>query len=96
MDTEEARHILDAELDGYRQMTYSQLAARSGSSVVVTRRGQSGTEYTIELDIMLDDPRKSQGNLRIVASIDDGRLPSSITPFTRGFLMTPDGDRFGE
>jgi hypothetical protein len=55
--------------------------------------GPSGTEYQIETLAVWDS--RSEGDLRIVVSIDDGGL-RAIAPMTDGFIMHPDGSFVGE
>lgn len=77
-------------------MGYPALAARVGSPQVYSRIGPDGTEYQIEVEVFPDSPRYPYGNVRVIASIDDGTLPSSIKPVSRDFLMSPGGEFVGE
>ena len=96
MNNGEALRILARELDAYRSMSYQTLADRIGSTTVITRRGADGTEYQIEVEVFPDDPRRPQGDLRVIASIDDGRLPGAIRPLTQDFVRGAGGDSIGE
>jgi hypothetical protein len=53
-------------------------------------------EYQIEIQAFWDEPRKGEGNLRVIASIDDGRFPYVFLPMTTDFIMKPDGSFVGE
>ena len=96
MNKEDALRVLANELGVFRSMTYQELAALFGSPTVLSRTGPDGTEYQIEVEVFPDSPRHPQGDVRVVASIDDGRLPSSIKPLTQDFIKSPGGDIVGE
>ncbi len=51
-------------------------------------RGDSGTDYQLELSILWD--RHPNGSIRIVGSIDDGGL-GAFLPLTDSRLMKPEG-----
>jgi hypothetical protein len=51
--------------------------------------GPSGAEYQIEVEVVWDSPRE-RADIRVMGAIDDGRLPSSMTPVTRDFIVSPD------
>jgi predicted HAD superfamily phosphohydrolase len=96
MNKEEALRILALEMQAMRSRSYRQLASLAGSSMVVSRSGSGGTEYQIEVQIVPDNPRNPQGDIRVIASIDDGRLFSSIKPLTMDFIKSPGGDSTGD
>jgi len=96
MNNQEALRVLAHELDVFRSMSYQTLADLVGSPKAFTRRGMDGTEYQIEVEVLRDSPRHPHGDVRVIASIDDGRFPSSIIPLTRDFIKSPSGDFVGE
>ena len=96
MNKAEARGILARELLHYRAMRYSDLQKLMGSPQVVERSGASGVSYTIEIEVFWDSPRKPGGDLRVIASIDDGRFLSVLSPLSSGFIMDPDDKFIGE
>ena len=96
MNKAEARGILARELLHFRAMRYSDLQKLMGSPQVVERSGASGVSYTIEIEVFWDSPRKPGGDLRVIASIDDGRFLSFLLPLTSGFIMDPDDKFIGE
>lgn len=96
MNREEALHLLTGELKLLRSMSYQTLADLVGSPKVYSRSGPDGTEYQIEVEVFPDSPRYPDGNVRVIASIDDGTFPSSIKPVTRDFIMSPGGEFVGE
>jgi hypothetical protein len=92
----EALRVLAQELGVFRSMSYQTLAGLVGSPRVFSRTGTDGTEYQIEVEVFPDSPRHPHGDVRVIASIDDGRLPSSIIPLTQDFIKSPSGDFVGE
>jgi hypothetical protein len=92
MDEAEARSILGAELSRLRQLSFTQLVQRYlGETDAFAVKAASGAEYQIEVQAFWDHPRKPGENLRVMASIDDGRGWRSIMPLTDDFIMTPEG-----
>jgi hypothetical protein len=97
MDEAEARVILQAEIDKLRGLPYERLQNRLLDEVEALEvSGPSGAEYQLEVQAMWDDPRSKGGNLRVIASIDDGRGWRAFSPLTDSFIMTPDGSFVGE
>ena len=96
MNKTEARGILDSELLHFRAMRYSDLQKLMGSPQVVERSGASGVSYTIEVEVFWDSPREPGGDLRVIATIDDGRFLSALSPLSSDFIMAPDGKFIGE
>ena len=93
MDNTEARALLLKELASYRR-SYAELATIVGTNSVVEVRGAYGTEYTIEVDVLWDSDK--QGKIRVIGSIDDGRLPGALLPLCEDLLLFPDGTFAGE
>jgi len=96
MDKEEARNILDQEMELLQAKSYSELAALIDSVQMMERTGPSGTSYQIEVLVLWDHPRKPNEVIRVIAAIDDGGLFSSFKPMTADFLIDPDGNLVGE
>ena len=95
MNKEEAKRILYHELEAFRAKSYEELTTLIGSPLNFERKGPSGT-YLIEMQAFWDTPRDAYGNLRVIASIDDGRFPSAFIPISADFIKSPDGDFVGE
>jgi hypothetical protein len=93
MDKDEAREILRQHLAGYRSRAYADLVSILGQVNVAETAGQSGTKYQIEVEVFWDD--KSQRNLRVLASIDDGGW-RAWAPLSDSFILAPDGTFVGE
>jgi len=96
MNREEAQHILAREMEVFRSKSHSELVGLVGSPTVFSRIGPDGTEYQIEVEVLPDSPRHPQGDMRVIGSIDDGRLLSSIKPLTQDFIKTPAERLLGE
>lgn len=96
MDKEEARIIHLDELADFRSMSFQELSSLVGSVIVMEKKGLSGTDYQIEVLVLWDSPRNPGGNLRVIASIDDGRFLSAFNPVTEDFIKGPDGNFIGE
>jgi hypothetical protein len=76
--------IVEAELAALREARYLDLVERLvGKQEVLQRVRASGTCYSVELQALWDDKRL--GNLRVIASIDDGAgarsRPSRLTSY---------------
>lgn len=95
MDRNEASALLDKALARYREYSYAELRNMVGSNSAVEVRGSSRAEYQIEVDVMWDSPR-DKTNIRVMASIDDGRFLAALNPLCDSFIMTPDGKFLGE
>jgi hypothetical protein len=63
---------------------------------VVERSGVSGVSYTIEIEVFWDSPLEPDRDLRVIASIDDGRFLSALFPLSSDFIMDPNGKFIGE
>jgi len=96
MNKAEVQGILAREILHFRAMSYSDLQKLMGSPQVVERSGASGVSYTIEIEVFWDSPREPGGDLRVIASIDDGRFLSALSPLSSGFIMDPDDKFIGE
>lgn len=46
--------------------------------------------YQIEIEAFFDDPRKKDGNVRVMVMIDDGNW-SAFKPMCDDFIITPEG-----
>jgi len=96
MNKSEAQNILDKELSHFRDKSYEELQNLMGSPKVIERTGASGVPYIIEIEVFWDNPKKTGGDLRVIGSIDDGKLRSSVRPLSSDFIMDPDGNFIGE
>jgi hypothetical protein len=96
MNKEEAHRLLLQELEIFRRKSFKELSSLVGTPIHIERKAPGGIEYQIEIEVFWDDPRIPGGNLRVVASIDDGGLLSSFRPITHDFIKTPSNAFLGE
>jgi hypothetical protein len=89
MDKTEASIILDEHLAQFTRRGYRELAALVDSPQAMRATGASGAAYQIEFNIFYDS--EPNGDLRIMALIDDGGL-RSLAPLTRSEIMKPNGE----
>ena len=87
MDRAEAKLILAKELTEFAARPYDYLVASINHTDVKNVVGDSGTNYQIEINVFWDS--KPDGNLRIMASIDDGGWRAFV-PLTDSLIMKPD------
>ena len=94
MNKVEAKRIIRAELETYRAKPYSELVQMIDVEPVT---GEvvlpSGKRYQIEIKAFWDD--KPNGNIRIVAAIDDGGWRTFV-PLCDGFIKSPTNEFIGE
>jgi hypothetical protein len=93
MDKQEARKLLQEQLDSSCRLPYAALAARIGTEEHLEVVGPSGVLYQIEILIVWDSI--PGGNVRVIGAVDDGGLRAFI-PLCAAFLMAPDGTLVGE
>jgi hypothetical protein len=87
MDREEALKLLEAQLDGYRSLSYGEAAAKIGSEEVVEVIGPSGATYQIEVQLVWDG--KPDGDVRVLGAVDDGGW-RAFAPLTADVLIRRD------
>lgn len=89
MDKIEARVLLASFLDELKTRSYPELQKLVSNPVCLEKQGRSGVRYQIEYEAVWDF--EPGGDLRIIASIDDGGLVSAMLPVCLDFLITPGG-----
>ena len=93
MNTIEASRLLTKWLAGFRAEPYDSLVSRVGRDPVgATVPGAAGT-YQVEAQCFWD--AEAGGNVRVVASIDDGGI-RAFAPLTDDFIKSPNGAFVGE
>ena len=95
MNQVEAQTLLDEQLAAYRSQGYEDLAEKVGSTIAFQTVGPSGAEYNLEVMVLWDSPGKKV-NVRVIAAVDDGRLPRALVPMSDSFIVAPDGSFVGE
>jgi len=97
LDESEASGILSDTVSRLRALSYAELTQKQSADVDAYEvTGASGAHYQIEVEAFWDDPRRKGGNVRVMASIDDGNGWRSIAPMTTSFIVAPDGSFVGE
>jgi hypothetical protein len=87
VDDREARLVLQKELTCFRELRFDTLMPLVGTSLQVTRKGDSGREYQIEIEIRWDTELHKA--IRVFGAIDDGRGYQAIFPLCDDFLVQP-------
>ena len=94
MNRQEAESIVAEQLKSYREKPYSELVKLMGQKPSTFEiRGPSGVLYQLEIQAFWDD--QPNGNVRIMASIDDGGL-RAFSPINDDFIKSPAGKFVGE
>lgn len=86
MDKREALSLLKDFLDRLESSGHDALSARVGENESLEITGSSGRTYRIEYDLLWDH-RPSNGDIRIIGSMDDGDL-RAFTPLTDSRLVS--------
>jgi hypothetical protein len=88
MNTQEAREILSEVMREYRQKDYSYWEnSIPESPLVISKTGESGVDYQIEIIIVRDAPKSR--TIRVAFGIDDGGWRAFV-PMTDDFLVEPE------
>lgn len=93
MDKVEARELLEEFLNGLKGRARDELLRYMRNPDCVTVSGGDGTWYQIEFEAVWDSV--PDGDLRIIASIDDGGFFSALRPLSSSFIITREGDIVG-
>jgi len=93
MDTVAAQKLLEEWLTKLRAMPYRELAAGVGSVTTDEVVRDSQRSWQLEIQVFWDD--EPNGNVRVMASVDDGGLRAFV-PLTDGFIKAPSGEFVGE
>ncbi len=80
--------VLEQQLEAFRAMTYEALRARIGEVDAFEVTTPEGKNYQLEIQAMWDG--KPDGNIRVLADIDDGGW-SAFHPVRQDLVMTPAG-----
>jgi hypothetical protein len=87
MDHVEAKWLLLRTLVEYRRCSYDKLCTMIGESKQIGIVGASGTRYQLEVDVVWD--HKPAGDIRILASIDDGGWRAFYPLSHSGLIPSP-------
>lgn len=94
MDRDEARRVLTMKLTPYRELSYPELVTKIGNDEHLPCTGPSGTDYQIEIQFVWDD--KKDGDVRVLAAIDDGSICGAFRPVCEDFTVRQDGRSYGK
>jgi hypothetical protein len=94
MNKEEARAVLAERVVQYRSRPYDQLLRLLDDQDELVCDGPSGTKYYVEGLGIWDDPPKP--DLRVLGTINDDGLWSSVSSLCEDFIVRPDGSFVGE
>ena len=94
MDRHEARLLALRHVNRYRVRGYARLVALIGGREVFEVTGPSGKTYTVAVEAFWDG--RPQGDLRVMAAVDDGSGRGFMRPEAEDFIMRPDGSFVGE
>lgn len=91
MNRAEAKVVLESHVRELKKLSYAEFR-----SWIVERRietplvkGASGIEYQVEAEALWDS--QPGGNIRVLVSVDDGGLMSTLVPLGDSFLISPGG-----
>src|SRR5262249_25948016 len=96
VNQEEAKEILAIQVGELKRLSYAELRSWVVEKKIKTPlvNGPSGTEYQMEIQAFWDSKRR--GEIRVLVSIDDGGLVSSLFPLCDSFIISPDGSFVGQ
>lgn len=96
MNEPEAKQVLAEQMAQLRQRPYAEWRGWISDKKIVNLeiKGPSGAEYQIEIMAVWDGQR--EGNIRVLASIDDGRGWRAFFPLCDDFIIAPDSSFVGE
>jgi hypothetical protein len=81
VDEQEARALLDAEIAKVRGRPYADLLRLVDGVEDYWVTGPSGKRYGVEVNFFWDHGKRGNGDIRVIASIDDGG-PSAQRPLS--------------
>lgn len=93
MNKTDARRVLSERLELYRQLPYSDLAAKVGRTETAEVPNDPGAAWQLEFQVVWDGPR--DGDVRVIGSIDDGGIRAFI-PVTDSFIKRTNGTFVGD
>ncbi len=94
MDKQEAKKVLEKAINKYRLKSCDELIRFIDNSKWIIETGESGEEYQIQIQTLLDDEEK--GNIRCVFSIDNGGIFSFMFPISGDFIRNLDDEFISE
>jgi hypothetical protein len=89
MNIGEARRVLSEQLTKLKAVPYRDLVERVDSVFTEEIARDSERSWQLEFEVVWDD--EADGNVRVIASIDDGGLRAFV-PLTDSFIKSPSGE----
>ena len=74
----------------FKKKSYTELVGLIGDVWAEQIKGDSSAEYTVEIEVFWDG--KSNQDVRVLGSIDDGGFRSAFKPLCNDFIVTPEGE----
>lgn len=93
MNKSEAKSALERYLLEYRLKSYQELLQLMDEPETREVSLPSGQKYHLEVQVSWDG--RPDGNLRVLASLDDGRW-RAVFPLCSDFVISPEGNFVGE
>ena len=93
MNREIAVGLIEDELRKLRKLPYQEFLKDLNKAATSTVQGSDGKTYQLERQAFWDG--KKGGNIRVMVCVDDGGF-SAFKPFSRAFIISPDGSFIGE
>jgi hypothetical protein len=94
MNKDDARLVIQNELDRYRSKSFTELRELLQRIDAYGVTGTNGVEYEIEVHAIWDD--KPDGNIRVFGEIADKSILRYMFPQCESFVVAPDGQFVGE
>jgi hypothetical protein len=88
MDYNEARQLLEAEVEEWRLRSYAELSREVGHWRRFETTGPSGEHYEGHIQVFWQG--LAHGPVKVIGSIDDGGWRTFV-PLMTNFTVTPDG-----
>jgi hypothetical protein len=90
VNKEEAKKILASQLEELKRLSYGEFRSWVVEKKLMTPvvKASSGTEYQLEIQAYWDSKRCD--DIRVLVSIDDGGLVSSMFPLCDSLLVSSD------
>ena len=92
MDRDEARLLLETQVEEWRHRSYAELSREVGHWRRFETTGPSGQHYEGHIQVFWQSA--VQGPVKVIGSIDDGGWRTFV-PLMTDFIVTPDGTLLG-
>jgi len=93
MNRTEAAEVRDEILGAWRALSWRQLRDRMGQPEHLCVAGPSGVEYQVEIEAFWD--ARPEGDIRVMATVDDMSFWRACLPLCTDFIVTPSGETLG-